>query len=194
MKTIGLTGGIGMGKSTAAQLLRTRGVPVVDTDDLAREVVEPGQPALAEIQKAFGSEIVDLEGRLDREKLATIVFADSAARSRLEEILHPRIHDLWRERIASWKEEEKDVAVVVIPLLFETKVQNEFNKVVCLACSVLSQRQRLMNRGWSSDHIVQRIKSQIPIEQKIALSDYVVWTEGDIPSSGSQLERILRRL
>src|ERR1035441_6505066 len=99
MKVLGLTGGVGMGKSTSAQLLRDRGVRVVDTDDLARQVVEPGQPALAEVLAVFGPEIVGPDGRLRRNELARLVFADPAARRQLEAILHPRIRVLWRAQV-----------------------------------------------------------------------------------------------
>src|ERR1041385_6459689 len=97
VKTFGLTGGIGMGKSTAADLLRGRGFPVVDSDIIAREIVEPGQPALAEVRQVFGAEIVGADGRLRRDELARRVFGDSEARRRLEAILHPRIRAIDRK-------------------------------------------------------------------------------------------------
>src|SRR5438552_18516187 len=125
MKVLGLTGGIGMGKSTSAQILRERGIPVVDTDELARQVVEPGQPALAEVQQAFGAEIIGQDGRLLRDRLAERIFADPSARKRLEAILHPRIRALWHAQIAAWRGELRAVAVVVIPLLFETRAEPE---------------------------------------------------------------------
>src|SRR5437899_8502578 len=96
VKTFGLTGGIGMGKSTAADLLRKRGLPVVDSDVIARQAVEPGQPALAEIRQLFGAEMVGDDGRLRREELARRVFADAESRRKLEAILHPRIRAVWQ--------------------------------------------------------------------------------------------------
>ena len=99
MKVCGLTGGVGMGKSTAAQFLRARGAQVVDTDELARQLVQPGQPALAEIQAEFGKAIIASNGRLRREELAEIIFADAAARKKLETILHPRIRERWLAQI-----------------------------------------------------------------------------------------------
>ena len=118
MIVLGLTGGIGMGKSTCAQLLRQRAVPVVDTDGLARRVVEPGQPAQAEILAAFGQQMLGADGQLRRDELARLVFADLDARRRLESILHPRIRELWRAQAESWRAENHALAVVVIPLLF----------------------------------------------------------------------------
>src|ERR1035437_531960 len=113
MKVLGLTGGIGMGKSASAQLLRGRGVPVVDTDDLARQVVEPGQPALAEIGPPSAPKFVGPDGRLRRADLPRRVFADPAARRRLETILHPRIRVLWRAQAETWRSEGHPLVVVV---------------------------------------------------------------------------------
>ena len=189
MKVLGLTGGIGMGKSTADQLLRERGVAVVDTDVLARRLVEPGQPALVEIQNTFGKEIVDANGGLRREELARRVFADPASRQRLEDILHPRIRALWLAQVEVWRAEGRPVAVVVIPLLFETNAH--FDATICVACSAATQRQRLQSRGWNAGQIDQRINAQWPVEKKMALSDFVVWTEAGLDVHAAQLERIL---
>src|SRR5690349_6305858 len=105
MIVLGLTGDVGMGKSTCAQLLLQQGFPVVDTDELAHQVVEPGQPALAEIQSHFGSNVLHADGTLNRESLAQLVFSDAAARKRLEEILHPRIRERWRQQLEQWRAE-----------------------------------------------------------------------------------------
>src|SRR5690348_8842950 len=105
MKLFGITGGIGMGKSTSARLLVERGVSVIDTDILARQIVEPGQPALEEIKRQFGAEMVAPDGQLRRGDLAEKVFSDPAALRRLEEILHPRIRNLWKIEVEKWREE-----------------------------------------------------------------------------------------
>jgi len=183
-----------MGKSASAQLLRGRGVPVVDTDDLARQVVEPGQPALAEIVAAFGPQIVGPDGRLRRAELARRVFADPAARRRLETILHPRIRVLWRAQVETWRSEGHPLVVVVIPLLFEIKAEAELNATICVACSAATQQQRLRARGWPPEQIEQRLQAQWPVETKIARADYLVWTEADLDVHAAQIERILRRL
>jgi dephospho-CoA kinase len=188
---LGLTGGVGMGKSTSAQLLRDRGVRVVDTDDLARQVVEPGQPALAEVLVAFGPEIVGLDGRLRRKELAQRVFADLAARRQLEAILHPRIRTLWRAQVEAWRVEGRPLALVVIPLLFETKAEAELDATICVACSLATQQGRLLGRGWSPEQIEQRNRAQWPIAQKIARADYLVWTEAGLDVHAAQIERIL---
>jgi dephospho-CoA kinase len=191
MKVFGLTGGIGMGKSAAEQQLRQRGVPVVDTDSLARKIVEPGAPALQEIQHAFGREIVGADGALRRGDLARIVFSNPAARQQLEQITHPRIRELWRKQIETWRGEERPVAVVVIPLLFETGAEAEMEATICVACSAATQRQRLSERGWDDNQIRQRLAAQWPIEKKMARANYVIWTEGSLDVTAEQLERII---
>ena len=204
MKVFGLTGGIGMGKSVAAQFLRERGAPVVDTDELARRLVEPGLPALSEIQTVFGNKVVASNGQLRRDQLAKIVFADPAARQKLEAILHPRIREGWLAQIETWRAapkrsdggrgENHALAVVVIPLLFETRVESCFDKTVCVACSAPAQHQRLLERGWTPAQIQQRLAAQWPVGQKIACADYVVWTDGSLEVHAQQLERIIAKL
>ena len=194
MKVLGLTGGVGMGKSTSGQILRDQGVRVVDTDDLARQIVEPGQPALAEVLAAFGPEFVGPDGRLRRKQMAQRVFADPEARHRLEAILHPRIRRLWRTQVETWRGEGHPLAVVVIPLLFETKAEDDLDATVCVACNRASQMERLLARGWSPEQIEQRNQAQWPIEQKIARADYLVWTEAGFDVHAAQIERILRTL
>jgi dephospho-CoA kinase len=191
MKVFGLTGGIGMGKSASAQLLRERAVPVVDTDLLARRIVEPGQPALLEIQRAFGNDFIAPDGQLRRDELARRVFTDSAARETLEKITHPRIRELWFAQIEAWRRGQKPLAVVVVPLLFETGSEAEFDATICVACSAATQRKRLLERGWTPGQIEQRIAAQWPMDRKIAKADYLVWTEGGLDIHAAQLERIL---
>lgn len=183
-----------MGKSTAARYLQTRGVPVVDTDELARQLAEPGQTAFAEIRAEFGSQVVDPDGHLRRDELARIVFADASARKKLEAILHPRIRERWLAQIENWRGENQPLAVVVIPLLFETQAEASFNKIICAACSASAQSKRLQARGWTSHQIEQRLAAQWPVEQKIARSDFVVWTDGALEMHTQQLDRVLARV
>ena len=180
-----------MGKSACAQLLQWRGAVVVDTDDLARRVVEPGQPALAEVKEAFGAEFVGVDGQLKREVLAGLVFADAGARKKLEAILHPPIHELWRAQLQNWRAGGKLLAVVVIPLLFETKAESEFDAVLCVACSAATQQDRLLARGWSPEQIQQRIAAQMPVEEKMLRSNHVIWTEAGMDVHAQQVYRIV---
>jgi dephospho-CoA kinase len=181
-----------MGKSACASLLESFKIPVVDTDDLARRVVEPGQPALAEVRSLFGPEVIDEAGALKRDVLAQRVFSDPEARAELEKILHPRISELWHQQAALWRSQGNTIGVVVIPLLFETHAEREFTATVCLACSQKTQHQRLIGRGWSETEIAKRIGAQMPVAQKIAKSDFVIWTESTLELHSQQLERILR--
>ena len=181
-----------MGKSTAEHSLRQRGVPVVDTDVIARQIVEPGRPAFQEIKSAFGPEVIGLDGRLRREDLARIVFANREARQKLESITHPRIRELWKRQLDAWRLEGHSLAVVAIPLLFETGAESELDVVVCVACSAATQRQRLRERGWDDRQIAARIAAQWPVESKMIRADYIVWTEGSFELLEGQLDRIFK--
>jgi dephospho-CoA kinase len=191
MKLFGLTGGIGMGKSAAAQILERQGVPIVDTDLLARRIVEPGQPALAEVQRVFGDHLVAPDGQLRRDELARIVFSDPAARQKLESLTHPRIRQLWGQQVELWRAQNQPVGIVVIPLLFETNAEKEFDVTICVACSEVTQRKRLHERGWTPEEITQRIAAQLPIDKKIARADFVAWSEGSLGVLAEQLDRIV---
>jgi len=212
-----------MGKSAAATLLAQRAVTIVDTDLLARHLVEPGQPALAEIREAFGVEMLAPDGSLRRDLLARRIFSEAAARKTLEGILHPRIRQLWRSRLAQWRSDPPATGpvspvrvasdgddstaqysntpefqhsnprffCVVIPLLFETHAETEVDATLCIACSAATQHHRLSSRGWNADQINQRIKSQLPIEEKMARADYVIWNEASLDVLGAQLDRVL---
>jgi dephospho-CoA kinase len=191
MKVYGLTGGIGMGKSVAAAALSEWGIAVVDTDVIARQIVEPGEPALEEISLAFGAELIEADGRLRRDELARRVFGDAVARQKLEAILHPRIRAIWQRQIETWRAEKRPVAVVVIPLLYETKAENCFDAVVCIACSAATQTARLKARGWNAKQIEQRNAAQLPTEKKMERANFLVWTEGSIEIHKAQLARIV---
>ncbi|MBT3616730.1 MAG: dephospho-CoA kinase [Verrucomicrobia bacterium] len=191
MIRLGLTGGIGMGKSTAAELLAKRGAKVCDSDALARELVAPGQPALAEIVEAFGSGVLVRDGSLDRAKVGKLVFGDSAAREKLEGILHPRIRKVWQARLEHWLVAGERLAVTVIPLLFETKAESSFDKIACVVCSPELQRERLRAREWSDDQISNRISAQMAVGEKIKRADHVIWTDGTIEAHAAQWDDLL---
>jgi dephospho-CoA kinase len=194
MKVCGLTGGVGMGKSTAAWFLRERGASVADTDEIARQLVQAGQPALAEIQNLFGPGVISRDGQLRRDELAKIVFAEAPARKKLEAILHPRIREQWLAQVETWRGENRPLAVVVIPLLFETRAETHFDKILCVACSATAQRERLLARGWTPEQMEQRNAAQMPVAQKIARADFVIWTDGALETHARQVERIAAKL
>jgi dephospho-CoA kinase len=191
MIRLGLTGGIGMGKSTAAELLAKRGAKVCDSDALARELVAPGQPALAEIVEAFGGVVLLGDDSLDRAKVGELVFNDSTAREKLEGILHPRIRKVWQARLEDWSVAGERLAVAVIPLLFETQAESSFDKIACVACSPELQRERLRDRGWSDGEIDSRIAAQMAVDEKMRRADHVIWTDGPIEAHAAQWDSVL---
>jgi dephospho-CoA kinase len=191
MKFFGVTGGIAMGKTTAGDLLRKQGLEVVDTDVIARRLVEPGQPALAEIQKKFGDEMLLRDGQIDRAKLARHVFAHPVARTELEAILHPRIRDVWMSEADAWRAAGRAFGAVIIPLLFETKAEIMFDATICVACSNATQARRLNERGWDATQCQQRLEAQWPTEQKIKQADFVVWTDTSLEVHAAQWHRLL---
>lgn len=179
-----------MGKSTSDKLLRDRGISVIDTDIIARQLVEPEKPALSEIVDAFGTGMIDGEGRLRREELARLVFEDPGSRQMLEDILHPRIRAVWTAQVEAYRKEGQSCVVVVIPLLFETNAAPSFDAIICVACSATTQFERLLQRGWNPEHVEKRIRAQWPVDKKMNQADYVVWTEGDLEIHAKQLARI----
>ena len=190
-RVIGITGGVGMGKSTAAKLLREQGVPVLDSDDIAREVVAVGEPALMEISEIFGADFLNAKGQLDRAKMAAHIFGNDAEREKLETIIHPRVRERWLAQMETWRADDVPLGVVVIPLLFEVGAEAEFDFIICVACTGNTQRERLRARGWDDAQIAARIAAQMDVAQKIERADQVMWTEGDIGLLREQLQRIL---
>lgn len=191
MLVYGLTGGIGTGKSTAGVILKEFGIPVIDTDEIARDLTSPGRPELAEIAATFGGIVLSKEG-LDRKKLAEIVFASEADRKKLEQILHPRIRAAWRANLQRLKEEGREkAAVVIIPLLFETGAENELDKTICVGCLEKTQQKRLQARGWSAEHIRKRLDAQLPLKEKMDRANYVVWNEFDLGLCRDQIKVII---
>jgi len=195
MILLGITGGIGMGKSTVGRLMVEAGLDkVVDSDDIARELTKPGSPVLEEIQKTFGNEYFNPDGTLNRSALAELVFNNETERKKLEAILHPKIRARWLDMVKQWRSEHIKCGAVVVPLLFETKAQDNFDAIISVACSSQTQRNRLLSKGWSQRQIEARIKAQLPVEEKMALADYVIWNESGLDITREQLFRILKSL
>lgn len=194
MITLGITGGIGAGKSETARYLSGLGIPVLDTDQVAREVVMPGRPGLAEVVSAFGEGILDAQGHLDRGELARRVFQSDSARARLEGILHPRIHDAWEAWLRDQAADCLPLAAVVIPLLYEKGYETGFQAVIALGCSEKTQRLRLQQRQWTEEMIDQRMAAQWPMTEKLRRADYVLWSEGEREVLLEQIDSVLRSL
>jgi dephospho-CoA kinase len=187
---VGLTGGIGSGKSTVARLLEKRGAVVFDADLLAREAVEPGTPGHAAVIERFGADVLAPGGELDREALASIVFADPAARRDLEQIVHPEVRRLFAEGSEAYRDTDR-VVVFSAPLLVETGMHTAFEILVVVSATVATQIERLMRqRGMSEASIRARIDAQAPLEDKAAAADFIVDNEGTLDELESQVERL----
>lgn len=176
--SIGLTGGIGCGKSAAGRILGRLGLRRLDTDVVARDVVLPGSAGLTQLVECFGTGVLSPDGTLDRAKLGELVFADPGARKELEEILHPLIWQRVLEFLNESRAQEKD-CVVEVPLLFENERQAAFDEVWVVAASPEVQRARIKERsGWSDQEISRRLESQMPLEEKCRRADRVIWNNG----------------
>jgi len=194
---IGLTGGIACGKSTVSAMLAERGAFVVDADRIAREVVMPGEPALAEIAAVFGQAVIRDDGTLDRRKLGEIVFADPEKRKRLEAITHPAIRERMWARIRRVKADEPGRIVVAdIPLLYETGQQGLYDGVLVVYAPREVQIRRLMARNpeLTEAQALERINAQMDIERKKELADWVIDNGGSLESTGRQVEALWREL
>ena len=172
MLTIGLTGGIGSGKSTVATLFKNLGIPVYDTDIIAHELIEPGQPALEQIVSTFGKDILDASGHLDRQQLKQRIFASDEDRARLETILHPRIRESLLSKIKNCR---ASYCVAVIPLLVEKQWQQMVDRVLVVDVSEATQIRRTQQRDQINESIVKRIiASQASRAQRLAIADDVI--------------------
>jgi len=181
MKWVGLTGGIATGKSTVAKILRDLGYVVVDADQLARQLTQPGTPALQEIQQAFGREMVQSDGQLDRSRLAKFIFNNAAERTKLEGILHPKIQELRAKEKHQIEQAGHELAFYDVPLLFEKNMEPEFDAVVLVYASVDEQIKRLAERDHlSTQEIDIRLQSQMPIDDKRKLANYVIINQGSL--------------
>lgn len=191
---IGLTGSIASGKSTVSNMLKEYGVPIVDADAVARQVVEPGTETLKKIVEAFGEDILTETGELDRKKLGSIVFNDEEKRQILNSIIHPAIRkEMLRQRDEYLAGGAKTV-VMDIPLLFESKLQHLVDKILVVTVSKDVQLQRLMKRNqFTEEEAKARIRSQLPLSVKEQGADAVINNNGTIEETRKQLEQILKQ-
>jgi dephospho-CoA kinase len=194
MRIIGLTGGIGSGKSTVSAMLRELGATIVDADEGARAVVEPGQPALQEIRERFGAEVFAAGGHLDRERLADIVFSDERAREDLNAITHPRVRAWMAERMQAAAEAAAPAVVLDVPLLFESGLTAGLDDIVVVWAPVETQFARAVARGGRGEDIRARIKAQMPLDQKREHASVVIDNSGSEEDTRAQVEAFWRRL
>jgi dephospho-CoA kinase len=186
---VGLTGGIGSGKSEVTRRLAALGAYVVDADVLARDVVEPGTPGLAAVAAEFGAEVLRPDGSLDRDRLGAIVFADPAARARLNAIVHPLVGAATAERFAAAPAD----AIVVhdVPLLVEVGLAAAYDVVLVVAATPETQGSRLVRaRGMSADEARSRIAAQAPLADKLAVADFVITNDGSLDDLDRQVQAV----
>jgi len=198
MLSVALTGNIGAGKSTVAELFRGWGATIIDADQLVREAQMPGQPALLEVAGRFGRQMIRPDGTLDRARLRTAVLADPTALEALNAIMHPEVHRRRRELLAQAQERGDRIVVSDIPLLFEAADPSEFDAVVLVDAPESIRRQRLRESRSLPEHELDRlIAAQLPADTKRLRSDYVIENEGDYQalerSAASVWEALLAR-
>ena len=195
MRVFGLTGGIASGKSTVAKMFADLGAPVIDADQIAREVVEPGQPALAEIVRAFGAGVLDERGALDRKKLGAIVFADESKRQALNAITHPRIALATQTRLAGLREQGAPLALYEAALLVENDIHRGLDGLIVVKTDEARQRERLAARDALDDaQVGARLAAQAPLEEKLRAATWVIDNSGSVEETRRQVTELWNRL
>jgi dephospho-CoA kinase len=189
---VGLTGGIATGKSTVTDMFRRLGCEIIDADVLAREVVAPGEPALAEIAREFGPEVLQPDGALDRKRLGAVVFADPERRRRLEAITHPAIRARFMARLAALMERGFDgIAIFDAAVMIESGNYKNMDRLVVVLTDEPTQRARLTARDAIDESEASRkIASQMPVADKARLADYVIDNAGDRAATEAQVRRV----
>ena len=187
MLVVGLTGGIGAGKSTVAQFFAELGALVIDADQLARMAIERGSDGFADVMLRFGDEVI-VNGDIDRKKLAEIVFSDPQARKDLEAIIHPRVQALFAEAVADL--DIGDILIYEIPLLVETGAAAKFDYIITVESDIELRKARLLKKGLYISQIEKRISSQATPEARVAIADKVIRNDGDEDSLLRQVENL----
>lgn len=195
MKRIGLTGGIGSGKSTVAAILAEHGFPIIDADKIAREVVEPGQPALAELALTFGEDILNEDGSLNRQALANVAFVNEENRQALNNITHPRINARTEELFAEAEAAGKEAAVWDMPLLVDQGYEDRVDIVIVVDVDAETRLKRLVeSRGLDEADARRRIASQIDDETRRKAADFIVDNNGERAALEPQVKEIIKSL
>lgn len=191
---IGLTGSIATGKSTVANMLKERGIPVVDADEVARIVVEKGRPALQKIVEAFGEEVLLEDGTLNRPALGNIIFNDTEARNTLNAIMHPAIREEMESQKAYHIQNEEPIIIMDIPLLFENRLTETVDRVVVVTVDEGTQLHRLMKRNdLTEEEAKARIQSQIPIQEKVQRADDLIDNSSTLEKTEEQVEAMIMK-
>ncbi len=195
MTILGLTGGIASGKSTVSTMLGALGACVIDADLVAREVVAPGSPGLAEIREHFGDGVLAADGSLDRKALGAIVFADAEKRAALNAIVHPRVFATMLSRVTDALAEKVPLIVLDVPLLFESARKYPVDATAVVYVDPATQLARLMARDGSDEAAARaRIEAQMALEEKRKRADHVIDNTGDLEHTRTQVEALVARL
>jgi dephospho-CoA kinase len=194
MLTVALTGGIATGKSHVLQRFKQLGAACLDADELAHGATGAGTEAAQAIAERFGRDVLDSTGAVDRRKLGPMVFADAAARRDLEAIVHPAVHRSIAAGLRAFELTGSTVAIVDIPLLYETAGERRFDRVIATLCSPAAQLARLLARGLSETEAQQRLDAQMPATEKADRADFVVRTDGTFAETDAQVASIWREL
>lgn len=194
-RLIGLTGGIASGKSAVADVLRQQGIEVINADQLAREVVQPGSAGLEQIVQRFGSQMLTPEGALDRKKVAEHVFGNRQALLDLNAIVHPRVAEALASRVQQLAQRNVHWACYEVPLLFENQLEDRLRPVILVATSQAAQLARLQARdNLSEEQARSRLQAQMPLEEKLAKADLVLWNDGDFEALRTQALELVGQL
>jgi dephospho-CoA kinase len=195
MLRLGLTGGIASGKSAVATMLREMDFAVLDADSLAHKLIEPGQPAYDEVLREFGPSITDAQGRIDRAKLAALVFADPIKLDRLNAVIHPRVAEIVFHQFDEWaRQGTRDAAFVEAALLIESGIHKHLDGLVIAWCRPEQQLERLLARGLSESEVRGRLAAQMPVEEKLRYATEKIDCSGSLEQTRLQVEALAAKL
>jgi dephospho-CoA kinase len=192
---LGLTGSIASGKSTVSEMISGFGIPIVDADIISKQVVEVGQVAYEKILEAFGMDILLENGEINRPALGAIIFNDSERRKTLNEIVHPEVRKVMLKQANMFLDEGHEIVILDIPLLFESKLTSLVEKIIVVYVDEETQIKRLMERNnFTKEDAIARIKSQIPVSEKVKLADYVIDNNGTIENTKEQVKALITKI
>jgi len=192
MKVIGITGNIASGKSTVARMFEERGARLIDADEIARIVVEPGEPAWKEIVGEFGKEVLEPDNHINRKKLAVIVFGDEAKRKRLNEITHPRIMERIRGLVREYEKENTPIVMIEATLIVEKGgLKDLIDSLIVVTADEETEIRRLMEgKGYTREEAVSRLRAQMPAKEKIKHGEYIIDNSGSLEDTRARVKAV----
>lgn len=195
MFKLGLTGGIATGKTTISNYLKTKGIPVLDADEYARKVVEPGTPGLTDIVNTFGKQVLQSDGSLNRKLLGQIIFNDMTARQKLNDITHPQIQQMMTDELQKLAKDKTPLVILDIPLLLENHNIAGADAIMVVTVPESIQLNRLMQRNnLNKGEAQRRIDAQMPLSEKEKLADFIVDNSGTIANTLTQVDKVIQNI